>query len=352
VKEHNTERIYSFDIVKLIMALVIATFHLYYKFVPRGYLSTEGFFLLGGYFLAADKKIFSESYSKLAVHKIGKIYPLYFFVVLLSLLIFPYAFTLDTLLKSVLMIQGIGFCDIIIEPLSPLWYLSVYMWCSLFFLYILKYIKKEIALLLITFISFLSFLCMQIYNPGHAMNFTIEHFIAFPVGLLRGLAEMSLGIILYFIYDNFKGIWTRMKNQGFMVLNSILEIGIVVLMVKIMVFSGFTSQYDMTFVILFCAFIILLLLNTGLISQLLNEAGKQLKFSAGLSYSIYVFHNVILISALRKMPTIRQFFLTYPIIYLVVVSVIGFAMSVIVNKIVQYLNVIYQHSLKLNSSKA
>lgn len=324
------EHVYSYDIVKLIMALVIALLHFNYNLVPQGYLCVEGFFLLGGFFLASNLSIKNSSFSKLVYKKIVKLYPMYFGVIMLSLIFFTSAFTIDSLIKYVFYMQAIGFLDTAVPSMTPLWYLSVYVWCSILFLWLFKNVKRENVYFLCALISFISFLCLYSFNPGHAFNYSLEKFIVLPVGMVRGLANMSLGILLFPIYSKIEKI-NLMKSLSILV-NS-LQILIIIALIKIISFSGITAQYDFVFVFLFSGLIILFKSNNGIVSSVFNKFINKARYLTKLSYPIYVFHSFIIIFIKERCINLWSIILKYPIFYLLIVIIIGIIMCEM-NKVV------------------
>ncbi|NFO55429.1 hypothetical protein FDB39_00820 [Clostridium botulinum] len=340
----KSKHIFSYDIIKLIMAIVIAFLHLNYNLVPQGYLCVEGFFLLGGFFISSNPSIKNYSFSEIVHKKLISLFPMYLEVIILSLIFFTSAFTIDSFIKYILYMQGIGFLDTAVSSMVPLWYLSVYFWCSILFLWLFKNTKRENVYFLCALITFISFLCLYSFNPGHAFNYSLEKFTIIPVGMIRGLANISLGILLFPIYTNIKKT-SLIKSRP--VLVSILQVIIIVFLIKIVSFSGITAEYDFIFVILFSALIILFKFNNGIISEIINKYGEKIMYFTNLSYPIYVFHNFIITFIKEKCINLWYIILKYPIFYLLVVII--FVIIILeVNKLILLLKSSYNFKKKIN----
>ncbi|WP_294379691.1 acyltransferase [uncultured Clostridium sp.] len=328
------EHIYTYDFIKLMMAVIIALLHYNYKLVPQGYLCVEGFFLLGGFFLISNQQLEYESFSKLIYNKFKKLYPMYLGTIILSLIFCRDAFTLDSFFKNLIYMQAIGFLDTVIPTMVPLWYMSVYIWCSILFLGLFKNWEKGKANFICLIICFGSFLCLYTFNPGHAFNYSLEKFIILPVGFIRGMANMSLGILLFSIYQkiktiNFNGI---RRVSEFVVF---LQIIITILIIKIICFSGITAEYDFTFVILCSLLVILIQINSKIFNKqhIFNKLKFNFRYLSELSYPIYLYHYFVIF--LMK-GNYSQYVLNSTIFYLFIVIVVAIIILEI-NKIIKKL---------------
>ena len=196
--------------------------HVYHLWSGGGY-AVEFFFILSGYFMAYSYRP-ERTVIDLAQRNWIRFAPLVIVGGLLS------KGGVESF-YGIFMIQytGLGFAWI---PNGPAWYIGVLFWISLFYLSILRSFSIEKRHLIIGVLTFVSYLIIARTGPVH---YIISDFI--PHGLLRGIAGMGLGILIYQICTRPQNI----ENRSF--LSKFIYSSLELLLILYIISSFFTKEY-------------------------------------------------------------------------------------------------------------
>ena len=210
------ERLYNFDLLKIIAAILIV-FHHYqqladvsFKWInfygglfSFGYL-VELFFIISG-FLAAMTSSHKDGIFKPVCKRIKRILPMAFLAVLFNCIVFmvykvitgSYMFDTDysilQILTSLFLVNQGWIVEFFPAVNNPIWYLCVLLWLSILYAAICTVVKgnKKIEVL----ISF-AMICLGILGWKLRINLPFLHLSDF-----RGYTTFFMGICLYHVYN-------------------------------------------------------------------------------------------------------------------------------------------------------
>lgn len=190
----------SIEILRYIFMLVICLWHSPFNIFTTGFIFVDFFFILSGYFLYKSLlkgNTPGEYIKKRILHFYGK----YVIAYCITLLIWVIQHRMDFLnnpLENILrvipetfLIQDIGCFPMGIN--NPLWYLSVLILCSCCLFSFLYQNNKNKYLLPLIVIFIYPYILN--HNNGNIEVFGFDNIFYLP--MIRGLADMSLGCLLY-----------------------------------------------------------------------------------------------------------------------------------------------------------
>lgn len=195
----NTEKSYSLELFRYLFMLIIALWHSNLKIFQHGYLPVEFFFILSGYLLLRSVEKHNIGTLQYTYIKFKRFMPQY--LTALSILILINFHKWNTIvfwierIPELFMIQCTGFYSGSLN--SPLWYLSVLILGG-GILHSLILRKKNIVIKVILPLFILSFYT-YLFNQQDSLECWKE-IGCFSIPLLRGLAAMSIGVILAYIH--------------------------------------------------------------------------------------------------------------------------------------------------------
>lgn len=287
--QQSLHRIYSLDILKFLLCLVIATFHLSWRYTPQGYLAVELFFVISGFLLYLHREKYIQDASlTICLKRIKSYYPYYILFLLLSFVFLIRPIHLSDIINSMLFLQFLGVGKKVIS--NALWFLGCYTYIYLLYVILLK----KYSLKLFSFLPFMLILCMiNMYSvsTNKSIMWTYEanyYVFGLPFCLLRGVVSMGIGLCFGALAEKYpSGI-----NTGSLVFYSLLIVALI-----FYIFLGHAgATYDY-----------LISLIGGLLCYFLYNQNKnspqkkreKLEFLCGLSLPIYIFHPFVL-DILRK----------------------------------------------------
>lgn len=304
LENYATRQFHSLDALRSILALSVAIGHLLFwtntnKYYPSAFvLSVDFFFVLSG-FVIANSFYKSTSREKwmiaFPVRRFFRLFPLYYFSMFVSLSFFLLFKKLSIshsgiseALPILLLFQMIGTYPISLGIFDGTaagigWAVSVEYWICIIIFTVLYIIKKNTALIFLTFFIFtvISLQIILMYSPD---QFAAHYKSAFllPVGAYRGITGFSIGILFYALRDKFDNF----EYAGLM--------EIVVTSVIIFIFTPYTYNKSSLFIfpVLAGALIFSFSYQRGPISKLLT-GNKMVRFGE-FSYGIYLMHPPIL----------------------------------------------------------
>lgn len=257
VDNYKLARVASIDGLRGILALIIALFHFGQVYAVgntfhRGYFAVEVFFMLSGFLLANKLAQSTNSISviKDISQRLRHLYPIYFVSIISLVMLYsaiwfkwnPIAWInsesshLVSLIAELLCIQVSGVGELIYVN-GPVWYVSALLLGITFILLIYKYspvrlFKIVVALFAITIYGLFYVIDPHMNSAGFFANTQI------PSPLLRGIAGLSLGCCLYWIYYRYLE-----KNKKSVYLNYYAIISCIILIVPMVVTEPGRSNY-------------------------------------------------------------------------------------------------------------
>ena len=181
------------------------------------------------------------------------------------------------------------------DPLSIAYTISAEFWVGIILFPCIYFLSNSKRVLFLLAIFIFSYLNIILYSP----NFLDIHYQFFNkylyFGIIRCLADYSLGIITYLLY-------TKFKNHDINInIISTLQTLIIVLLIVIYSNINYNRNFDYLAPFLFSLFIISISFNKGFINKITNN--KYGEFSGKISYPIYLIHPLYVgIFSLLKFP--------------------------------------------------
>ncbi len=282
----NTKRNYAIDFLKLFFTLLIVLHHstLINKFMVRGYIGVELFFIISGYLIMQTvTKHKDRTATSYAIGRVKQLYPhyLYSFVIMfLATSVYgnTSGFSIDEIISfscEALMLNGIlnrGGVN------YAAWYVSVLLFGGILLYAVLRNTKQKVILPILTVFSLATILCIQIVYG----NFDIfENFIP----TIRGMADMSLGVVVYALQDKLQSSVFSKNKKVF----NLLEI-FVFASVLALLFVKLPLDWLVTLLI---ALLVLLMSNPNSVFSKFGEL-SVVKWLGKYEYAIYLNHAFVL----------------------------------------------------------
>lgn len=236
-------KIYSFDALRFILALCVVFGHTFLNLfrVSKGdvlviqNLAVDGFFILSGFLMAASYIKYHTSteapstlFIQSTIHRAKRLAPEYLFVMALFIILLGsigHYSVLNILLNSVF-IAGINKVPGIV---IGSWYISVLFWVGGIYLALMFYKKKTAINLLIPLIVLLAFSYTYTTYTSLSLNSNPLILDMFSAGFLKGFMGIGIGIMTFFVCQNFKTKPSRLKYKNAIL--PILEIAAVSILV-------------------------------------------------------------------------------------------------------------------------
>lgn len=327
--KHNldiqTKKNGEIELLRFIFAVIVFSFHFdYADILKSGYLAVDFFFMLSGYFMMRHIESNSKNNSSMRSlfvyirSRFIRLYFSYFLVCLLTYMIRCFVLkdiSLRTLFDKgiweFLMIQSLGFGFTI----TILWFVSVLL-VSSFIIYFLKNCLKNafIPVVLLFSLVLLAFL----FQTNQSLSLMSNHFIVSD-GLLRGVAEMSLGCILYRITR-----YITVKSKAIIVIASITKYTLLLAIVFFL--TREPGIKDFSCIVLIFLYLLLLFICQTKTSKVFNN--RFFYYLGSISYDFYL-NQVLIIYLARLLPAnlLRE----NTMITFLVFIIIDIALSVITN---------------------
>jgi peptidoglycan/LPS O-acetylase OafA/YrhL len=297
------------DTTRTILALLVAIGHFFLwnsvtdKFPSSFFLAVDFFFVISG-FVLMQKVLLSPSvnfdyfFKKFLCSRLYRLFPLYLFTFILSifLLIIQFGMHFDAfyyVFISLFLFHAMGFKTDAQHLFADTsigigWSISVELWMGLIFfsfVYLLRS-KKELLLIFLSCIAFLSALLMTNFSPN-LMNVNLQRMgNVMTFGAIRGLEGFAIGAISFLLYH---------KVRKTMRLNLVTIIECIFFAIPVLLFVKFSYDRQNEFLapFLFAPILILIALNQGLISRFLSmNFWNPIRT---LSYSIYLIHPLLIL---------------------------------------------------------
>ena len=305
------QKIKNIEFLRVIGCIAIVFLHFYnvngflgafkdIEFINSMHISTSNgqkavdlFFMLSGFFFVLTLNL-KQNTLDFVKKKIIRFYPVFIFVILLTLLASLFRLTnfhfYDNLL-CFLCLDGTGLAfkrgDV-----TVFWYISSMLWVLLALFYSLKIFKKEQVNLFLVCAVFFCYSFLIHAKGGKITNNTQTFYYIFNVGMLRAIGGIGIG---YFIGEWYKNNVEKIKNYTFNIYQkiflTIIEFMCIYFTINNLMLHKIKFKNDMIFIVTFAILIICFLLKGGYISRILDNDfwGKISKYT----YSIYMTHNVV-----------------------------------------------------------
>ncbi len=335
----------SIDFWKIVFTVLIIALHCGVSF---GWcMGVEFFFLVSGFLLAKSsynvkKQRSVWSYIK---NRLIRLYPTYFVSMIVYIIVFllinkpdnisenTFIYLLENIVgswKPILMLQPFGKSEFI--PMNPNgWYVAALFWVSILLFIVLKYVSRKIIKIILPIVSIIilgiycvEYGCMDFWETHRRLVIGGTSYEIVADSIFRAISLMSIGIILYFIWDKYN---ERIKGKILNVFIIFEMIGYIIVIVTSF-FVGYTRLDFILLVILcFCVFVSFLPHNRAWIYS------KTIKKISGWTYSIYLNQGVFIIClAPIILPSDLNILLKF-IITLLCICIYSIFMDTIISKI-------------------
>lgn len=288
------------DLLKFVLAIFIVLHHAeiilfnqkgdFANYFGTAYLAVEGFLIVSGYFIAQSaRKISSESsFFEVVYHRLKNIYPPYVYSlfvcivvneIILRLLGYRLVSWMDYL-YTIFIIGGLFVGNAVIG----FWYMPIFFWGGAFLQWLLVYKNKISVSIIIPAICLL--LYSWIYHQFGSLPLHSEPYLGTFVsgGVLRGLAGLSFGILLFYFIDKIKDYGVTIKPYIAIIVGLIISI----LLFKLLTGSS-ASKKD--FLVLFLFPIYFAILRCVTLNGILENLAKKMGI---LSYYIFLVHIIVI----------------------------------------------------------
>lgn len=291
IKEKKEQHIYSVDIIRVILALLIVTFHIFdklssfWEFNAPGYIAVEAFFIISGYFLVRSiyKKNNPPPVHIYIFRKIWFFVPIIIIVFLIALIAFGITSG----------IYRAPWVEVLSLPMSALWYIGFMILASLILYPIYKHAKNKFAFPAI--VIAIAFYLVFYFTLGYIDNLDIkgssEDLIALIfIGrcFMRSVAGEVLGGFIYASSTKIKKIKNNKPlNITFStigILCGLSGLSIAILFPK--------TPWDFFVILMFFIFFFILLTDIGIISKKIIFSDKISIFLSNFSLFLYLTHRI------------------------------------------------------------
>lgn len=243
----------AIEALRFLFIIQICLWHIRIPFLKAGYLGVEFFYILSGYFMYyTTVKKYSPGVLSYSIHKLKKFYIQYVLSIIITYLILfknivislktEWLPTILELFSQILMIQNVGIFDG--GRNAPLWFFSVLVYGGLIAYSILRY-HISLTIRYIAPISIICFLAYCFKGDGSSNmleQWNVYHFI--PMTLVRGICEMFMGILLGYVYMNYKNVIDSISKN---LINTAVTLSII-LYICILFYGGETTPYSLIFI--------------------------------------------------------------------------------------------------------
>ena len=285
---YDNNRNYTFDALKLLMALLIVLHHAQYmvstKILFNGYVFVDMFFMISGFFIYRTYNKTNLSTYEFAKSRFFK----YFFIYMVGLIL-TYAtkiflakkkISIFSFIVELFLVQGLGIFNSNTESINgPCWYLSVLLIGGTMIYYSLKNVKKSYLKILA---PTLIILFLGIIN-GNLDNFNSNGILYIP--FIRGLVDMMLGAIIskLVISNEFISCCEKLKYKRLY-----LYLAEIILLILVFKLCCTDNQYAIVSILIFPLILLIINIDYALINKLLNH--RFFKCFSILSFIVYIFH--------------------------------------------------------------
>lgn len=324
------KKLYNIELFRFIFSLLIAYGHMmlfYLLPVNKDIFSwcnmgqtwdatltiVDCFFLMTGFFMfntITNKK--DVTTLQFAKGKIIRLWPVYFFSFVVFFVLSKFkvcSFNLYDDILNLLFLQCSGH-KLSLGDSGYSWYISSLFWVSIFYFYILRNFSQKSTRLTIALITFFSYiLLIHKFNGGVGAHISPPILDLFTPGILRALGGIGLGYFVGEIFNSVKNIDYKDLKIAKRVFISTLEIILTMFLLYNYVIKRVYNN-ALLYILAFALLLLLLALQFGKYSQVLNRKGFE--YIGRYSYSIYIMHQPVFLT-LKKYLWTKDYVTANPI---------------------------------------
>lgn len=276
----SLRRMNSLDGLRGVLALLVCVGHLGLNTIAntigvhvRFQLSVDIFFALSAFVLCYSNYFKRKDFGTFIIDRISRLYPLYILtVIVMSLLALIEGRPLKyiELFQEIFLVHNIGFPPATLPANFPSWSISIEMWVSIAFFWVLQRRSHRIIALILFSLIFLIFRPQFIQGDAENLLGPLND------GLVRGLVGFSTGAVAFLFYEKNRS-WLRAPNSLVYALLGLLTI--------LFMLPKWTNYTTISFYVL---------IGISLVALATNEevalSAPLMKWLGDISYSIYLLH--------------------------------------------------------------
>lgn len=346
--EKAKEYFYNIDFLRFIFIFFIVNVHLFaksnlgvYKAVysnltsitRTGYMAVDYFFIIAGFFLLfAFKDLPVIDFIK---KKICKFWPTMFFLFCIYMIL---GFANIIKLKFYENLLSLFFVDNLGLTLKNgdmwiTWFISALLLVSVFYYSLYKFFRKEVANLITGITTFCSYVFLVQQTKGiWGDPFKIIDNI-YNVGLLRAIAGIGLGIIVYNIYEHFKDQNYVQTAKSFL-LTSFVELSLFCFIIYETGLHRLAFKNKFILIFAFAALLLMFALKRGFVSKFFNK--KAFANFGQYVLAIYLTHPIVLL-LYKKLVYLKnpELVKTFPIMLVCIIYISIFVFAFLTHYLVE-----------------
>jgi peptidoglycan/LPS O-acetylase OafA/YrhL len=248
-------------------------------------LAVDVFFALSGFVLCYSNYFGRKPFNAFVIGRFARLYPLHLLTMVAMAMMWPALgemwpalgspFTTSEFLQSLATIHNIGLPPNRLPLNFPSWSVSVEIWVSLMFFFILQHRPNRMVILLLMAVV------PAILVPGYITGDAANALGVLNLGLLRGIAGFSVGAMSYLIFEKF--------GQQIAMPSAVLY----ALLAALAAFF-FIGQWPIGLPILFYGVLGMCLIGLAAMDEATVLSARPVVFLGKISYSIYLLHIPIL----------------------------------------------------------
>lgn len=284
------KRFVVLDAMRGFAACVVMTLHYGYLGSTNAYMAVDFFFLLSGFVLAhAYFNRENLSFWSFVQYRFARLYPLHLVTFLATAVLFT-AIGLEwfdgEFVLHALMLHNLGLGPPRVAFNAPAWSISVEFWVNvaigLFVVAALRFkLSRTLRNVVLIAIAAVCYGVLLVWH-GHLNAYYHDLMPLVNLGLLRGLASICVGVLLYDVYLYFSARPSDGRHMTLQVLTPLCLIGFAALMIVPI------KETPLDFVIL--AGLMLILVVAGFETGPLAVLARKFDFLGKISFSIYLVH--------------------------------------------------------------
>lgn len=269
-----TNRLQNIEFLRFLFAIIIVLYHGGFA-TDDAYLAVEMFFILAGYFFALSWNKYSQmSYPLFIKNKLLRLWPLFAMAVIIA------GGNIYDMIFKLLFLHATG---ITLKYKTFIWFVAPFFWSLLFYFVIFKNLSYSKSVPLIAILVYISYVFLINWDQGNLnIRETVNH--VYSLAMLRGIAGIGLGILLWFIFQKISMSYEITKVH--FVLVSLMEFGLLFFFVYYMVFNSLKYDNKFIFILFFALELFLFVQKQGVLSKFLDN--KYSELCGRYAYAIYI----------------------------------------------------------------
>lgn len=323
------KRYYNVDFLRIFLVIIIV----YYHFIKANYVQTwdlslfstlaanvgwagsvcnATLFIVSGYFLCSSFLRHKEPFLKFAIRRLIRFWPVLCFAILCVAILSLFHLTKFNLGQSVLNLlaitKGFGLSTKLSNTYAS-WFVCDLFWSSIFYYALYKILNNKFKFNFIVAILTYFGLVLYINNPSVRDSQVIYN--VFSKAFILSLSHVVLGILVHNLLNSIN--FEKFKYNKIII--TLLEAGILFYLIHGCIIKKFTDNY-MVMVVAGMFLFILLLLNKGYISNILNN--EIFKSIGKYAFSIYIMQDIIFVFFSNYLWKQEYLVLNFPILTIII----------------------------------